>query len=138
MIDQQFIRLSPGDAKNAALGRDSEECRRLVQLYREERGIDIEAWEPSPSGASDGVQNWGLWLAILGGLGAVLSFFFPVGVETVGLYGLPGEVANLDKIALRHMCLAGSLGLFVGGCTLIGAGHVAKTIRLTANADRPS
>lgn len=136
MNDQEFLRLSPDAAKNAALGHPKEECSRLVLLYREEHGVDIEAWKSAPSAASDGVQSWGFWLAILGALGAVLSFFFPVGVETTGLYGLPGEVANLDKIALRHMCLAGSLGLFVGGCALIGAGHVAKAIRMAAGPDR--
>lgn len=87
---------------------------------------------------SDAVQNWGSWLAILGVAGAIGSFFFPVGVETAGLYGIPDEVANIDKIALRHMCMAGSVGLFVGGSALIGAGHVAKAIRVAASRVRPS
>lgn len=91
-----------------------------------------------PVAESDSVQNWGSWLAILGFMGAIASFFFPVGVETAGLYGVPDEVANIDKIALRHMCLAGSLALFLGGCALLGAGHVAKTIRVAASRARPS
>jgi hypothetical protein len=103
------------------------------QVQRQD-AVDSQAGaQATPSEDSDAVQNWGSWLAILGVVGAAASFFFPVGVETPGLYGVPEEVANLDKIALRHMCMAISASLFIGGCAMIGAGHVAKAIRMAAS-----
>lgn len=130
LLDRDFLRLKPVEANNVALGRAPEECARLRQLYRAEHGIDIESWKSAPASSSDGVQNWGGWLMLLGIAGGIGSFFFPVGVEPVGLYGVDDRIANIDLIALRHMCLATALGLFVAGAVLFGAGHIAKAIRV--------
>jgi hypothetical protein len=127
--DEEFLRLDPDTANNTALGRSGEECERLRRLYREHRGIDIETWRREPKPPSDPVQGFGTWLIVLGVVGAFASFFFPVSVETSGLYGVPDRVANIDRIALRHMCLAASATSFVGGCVMFAAGYVARAVR---------
>lgn len=136
MTDQEFLQLAPAAANNFALGKAPDEYSRLRKLYRDANGVQIDDREVSAS-PSSAMSTWGGWLVALGIIGALASFFFPVGVETLGVYDLPREVANIDKIALRHMCMAASLGLFIGGCVMLGAGHVAKAIR-ASNPPSPS
>lgn len=129
MTDQEFLKLKPDEANNIALGRSVEEGQRLRRIYREQHGVAIESWERPASADGDAVQGVGMWMIALGIIGGIAAFFFPVGVETSGLYGAPEQVANIDRIALRHMCQAAAMALFVGGCILYGAGHIARTAR---------
>ena len=133
MIDEKFLELSPAEAKNHALGQPQKESARLSNLYLERHAVDLLGRGPlpvtEPESLPGTVSSGGWWLAVVGGLGAAGSFFFPVSVPTEGLYGLPSQVANIDLIATRHMILASALSLFISGCVLIAAGAVQRDLR---------
>ena len=79
-------------------------------------------FEPSPSLNLGG----GGWLLIgLGVFGAVMAFFMNVGVDV----SLTERVANVDKVAIRHMTLNASLAIFVSGWVLVAAGAIEKAVR---------
>lgn len=133
MTDDQFLELPAAEAKNYVLGRSQNESARLSALYLERHGVDF--WGYGEKAIEDAVvepgtvSTGGWWLLGLGLVGAAVAFFYPVGVDTVGLYGAPDQVANLDKIAIRHMILAVSLASFVAGSVLIGAGALQRELR---------
>lgn len=133
MTEDDFIKLSSADAKNHILGQSKAEADRLAVLYRDRHGIDLWRLDKNATAAEPGtIATVGWWLFGLGLIGALAAFFYPVGVETPGLYGVPDQVANLDKIAIRHMVMAASLAVFVAGSVLIGAGAVQRDLRRLA------
>lgn len=66
----------------------------------------------------------------LGVVGALLAFGYSVEArEIIGGQDFgPTGVANLDKVAIRHMLLAAALATFVSGWIAISADHVAKSL----------
>lgn len=136
MTDDDFLNLTRGDAKNHVLGKSQDESARLSALYKERHGLDLwqseTALAASISADAGTVANGGWWLFGLGLLGAVVAALYPVGVSTPGLYGIPDQVANIDKIAIRHMIMAASLASFVSGCVLIAAGAIQRELRRAA------
>lgn len=72
------------------------------------------------------------WFLILAGVafaGGAFAYDVGVGSGSGGLYGIPERVANVDKVAIRHMLLVCGVGCFISGWVLIGAEHVAAAIR---------
>jgi len=90
MTEDDFIKLSGADAKNHILGQSKAEADRLAVLYRDRHGIDLWRLDKNGPAAEPGtIATVGWWLFGLGLLGALAAFFYPVGVETPGLYGVP-------------------------------------------------
>lgn len=133
MTDQDFLQLDQADARNHALGQSQGESARLALLYKERHGTNIwgksDASDHTATEVGGTVALGGWWLIAAGVIGAIVAFAYPVGVATVGLYGIPDQVANLDKIAVRHMIMAVSLALFVSGSVLVAAGAVQRELR---------
>lgn len=78
-------------------------------------------FEPSPTLSLGGAG----WVMIaLGVVTAAISFFVDVTVPV----SLTERVANMDKIAVRHMFLASSLTVFLSGWLLVAAAAVVKAI----------
>lgn len=72
------------------------------------------------------------WIMIFGGaLVAGLAYFYNVGVSTgsAGLYGMPEEVANADKMAFRSMLLATGLAVFVSGWIALIGGLILEELK---------
>lgn len=72
------------------------------------------------------------WVMIIGGaVLATVSFFYNVGVSTGagGLYGLPEQVANTDKMAIRSMLLACGLAAFISGWVSLLGGMILEQIK---------
>jgi len=72
------------------------------------------------------------WIMIIGGaVLAAVSFFYNVGVSTGagGMYGLPEQVANTDKMAVRSMLLACGLAAFVSGWVSLLGGMILEQIK---------
>lgn len=89
-----------------------------------------EALEPGP-GPGSGFLVFG-WLMILAGVGAAIgAFYFDVGVSSgsFGAYGVPERVANMDRVAIRAMILAGGQALFVAGWISVAAGAILGAIK---------
>lgn len=129
MRDSDFLTLDEATAKNHAWGQSDEERMRLRDIYKNSHNINLaDVVSEKGVDAPGSVAAGGWWLFGLGVVGALIAFVFPVGVEVSGLYGAD-SVANIDKIAIRHMILAVSLAMFVGGCALIGAGAIQKELR---------
>lgn len=128
MTESEFQALSPWVASRFARDQAPEQHERLRALYLDKNGIDIfgAVEEPTRPQKASAV---GWWLVGLGAFIALSAFFFPVSVSTAGLYGAPSAVANIDKIALRHMILACGLALFVGGCVLAAGDGIARRLR---------
>ncbi len=72
------------------------------------------------------------WVMVLGGaVLTALAFFYNVGVSTGsgGMYGLPEQVANSDKMAMRSMILACGLASFVSGWVSLLGGMILEQIK---------
>ncbi len=78
-------------------------------------------FEPSPT-LSLGGAGW--VLIALGVVASGAAFFLDVTVPV----SLTERVANVDKIAMRHMVLASGLTVFLSGWVLVAAGTVVKAI----------
>lgn len=141
MKDEEFLALSPLEARRHANFQGEPDAGRLKDLYLARKGVDLRAGD---AGAATPGDNIGAAAEDGGGLGAVgwllialgvivggFAFFFDVGVGSgsEGLYGVPERVANIDRIAVRHMILATGLASIVSGWVLVAANHVAKAVR---------
>ena len=104
----------------------------FVKAYSERHGVNLEfnapRQEKSPSGAWP-LAAWGWVLITIGAVTSALAYFYSVGVSVDGPYGLQSEVANLDKVAVRHMLLGSGLALFVSGWVAVSADFVAGEVR---------
>lgn len=133
MTDNDFLALPAADAKNHVLGQSRAENARLSTLYKERHSIDIGDRVVPASGETSSergtVATGGWWLVTFGVVGALVAMLFPVGVDAPGIYGIPDQVANIDRIAIRHMILAASLAAFVSGFVLIAAGALQREMR---------
>lgn len=139
MKDEAFLKLEPLEARRHANFQGEPEESRLKALYRDKRGVvldDADGFEAlgspdAPAGTETPSLSGAAWtLIVMGAAVAGFAFLFDVGVGSgsAGVYGLPDRVANLDKIAVRHMLMATGLALFVSGWVLVGADHVAQTV----------
>ena len=59
---------------------------------------------------------------------AIRACAFDVSARDLGIYG-SSEVANLDKIAVRHMILGSGAALFISGWIALGLERVREAIR---------
>lgn len=129
MRDSDFLTLDAGDARNHALGQSTAERDRLLGLYLERHQINLAEVDPRAGHSAPGtVATGGWWLVALGVLGALGAFVFPVGVDVGGLYG--GEsIANLDRIAIRHMLFNAAMAFVVSGFVLVAVGALQAELR---------
>lgn len=140
MTDDKFLGLTSAAARQHAWLQDEGEKQRLHKLWRDHTGMplqvdvtDATSASVAPGAGPEPGAGLSQWAWILSGIGLVVvlvAFFMPVGVETFngGAYGLPSEVANIDKIAIRHMTLATGLALFVSGVILFGLNSVRAAV----------
>nr|WP_312990580.1 hypothetical protein [Brevundimonas diminuta] len=131
MTIDDFVGLKPHDAQAALSGMAYSARQEFVDAYRESHGIELthHAAVQTEEPASLIVGGWFLVLAgVAISLGA---FFFNVGIESTagGLYNAPERIANIDRIAIRHMILATGLACFVAGWVVIAAGYVSRSLR---------
>ena len=88
---------------------------------------------PGDNAGQTGLAGGGWMMVLVGAVIVGVAFFFDVGMGTgtdlESLYQVPSRVANIDKIAIRHMILASGLALFVSGWVLVGADHIASAVR---------
>lgn len=73
----------------------------------------------------------GSLMILLGLTLVVLAFFYNVGVSTGvgGMYGLPDQVANTDKVATRSMILACGLTSFISGWIALIGGLILERLK---------
>lgn len=78
----------------------------------------------------NGFQALGWTLIVVGAGLAGAAFMFDVSVATgqAALYGVPDRIANVDRIAVRHMMLACGLAGFVSGWIVVGAHAVREAL----------
>lgn len=102
----------------------------FVDAYQTRHGINLEfVVVPSRAHSSGAFSALGWVLVIAGALAGILAFFYRVGVPVGSLYVADGEVANLDRIAIRHMLLASALTAFVSGWVVLAADRIVQEIR---------
>jgi hypothetical protein len=137
MREDDLLKLSPDEAR-AALSESTETQRRsAAYTYEARHGVRLYSEPASTPGDNVGVavpNSGGAWAWIMILIGAGLagwSFIFDVGMATGAgsEFGLPDRVANLDKIAFRHMILASGLGLFICGHILLASERLSSSIR---------
>jgi hypothetical protein len=141
MKDEEFLALPTLEARRHANFQGDPDEARLKGLYLARTGVDLDAGVASSTpgdnvgvvtdGGGGGLGGLGWSLIALGVMVAIGAFFFEVGVGSGsgGLYGVPERVANIDRIAIRHMLLATGLASIVSGWVLVAANHVAKAVR---------
>lgn len=134
MTDEEFLKLGPAAAKTYAWQQAGDEKSRLHALYHERHKVVLEDGASTATGGTGpdapSASYWGWGLVALGICVSGYAFGMNVGVETysAGAYGIPSEVANIDKIAIRHMTLATGLALFVSGTILSGLNAVRAAL----------
>lgn len=140
MREQELLELSPDEARAALSSLPETKRRSAAYMYQAKHGVSLIP-EPEPGTVTPGDKvgtappnSGGVWAWIMIVIGAGLAgwaFFFDVGM-TIGAgseYGLPDRVANLDKIAFRHMILATGLGLFICGHILLASERLSSSLR---------
>lgn len=135
MREQELLELSPDEARAALSSLPETKRRSAAYMYQAKHGValfsepDLEPMAPAAVPNSGGAWAW-IMIVIGAGL-AGWAFFFDVGtaIGAGSEYGLPDRVANLDKIAFRHMILATGLGLFICGHILLASERLSSSLR---------
>ena len=139
---KDFVALSPSEAHRVWMSRPQKERPALHAAYLQARGLRLSALEeeaahqpPADTAEASAAEGGALGLQTVGGImilgGAVLAimaFAFDVSARDLGIYG-SSEVANLDKIAVRHMILGSGAALFISGWIALGLERVREAIR---------
>lgn len=126
MTDEEFLTLDQWEAAKRSDNVDLFEQRRLIVLYGEKHGVNL-ANVSSRTGTS--LFEMMGWLLLIGGaIGAGIGFTVDIGVDVPGSYG-GGEVANIDRMAMRELVITVAVGAFISGWIALAAHHVISAIR---------